>query len=78
MKLTEKERQQLANFYDSDTYRVYKKHFMELRQMEIAQESVFAQDMKHVHNNQGRVMELKYMDQELRKIHKDQEKRGKA
>lgn len=78
MKLNLKEAQQLANFYDSDTYRVYKKHFMELRQMEIAQESVFSQDLEQLHVNKGKVMELRYMDSELRKIHKNQEKRDKS
>lgn len=77
MKLSDKEAQLLGNLYESETYRVFKKHFLTDRQLEIAENTPFAQTMDRVLENRGRIMELKEMDSNLGKIYKARQKREK-
>jgi hypothetical protein len=77
MKISDKERQILANFYDSPTYTIFKKHFLTDRQMELAQGAPFLRDMDLVTEYRGRIMELKEMDSKLASIYKKQEVKEK-
>lgn len=78
MRLTEKDRQVLANFYDSPTYTIFKKHFLTNRQMELAQETVNMRVIEGVTEHRGRVMELNHIDTTLRKIYKREEVKEKS
>lgn len=70
MKLTQKELLVLGGFYDTETYRIFRKHFQEDRQMEIAQAATFYRQMDQVVEARGKILELRHIEQELKKLHK--------
>lgn len=77
MRLTDKERLLLADFYISETYRVFKKYLMEGRQLELAQATPFQQDMEQVLITRGQIIELRNIEISLRKIREKQDKKEK-
>lgn len=70
MKPTAKEAQILANLYDTEAYRVFRKVLIEQRQMTLAQAAPFSQNMDDVLVTRGRIMELKSIDKELQTLNK--------
>lgn len=78
MKLSSKELAVLANGYDSEFWRIFRKHLMEDRQMELAQLAPFAAEMKQVHVLQGQITELRHIEKEMSRLKKEQAKREKT
>lgn len=74
MKITKKDQEILAAGYESSFYRTFRKYFMEDRQMRLAQDAPFAPDMETIFVTRGRIMELKNIETELKKVYAKQEK----
>lgn len=75
MKLSDKDRQILAAGFESEFYRVFKKHFMEERQMVLAQQAPFQSEMSQIYITRGAIMELRNMHKDLQTIHAKQAKK---
>ena len=65
----------MSNFYDSETYRVFKKWRLEQRQLELAQSALLQPDWDGVLQTRGRIIELKDIDSDLQKVYKEQLKK---
>jgi hypothetical protein len=76
MKLNQKDTDILAALYDSSSWQVFRKHFLEQRQMELAQTAAFLPDMDQVLITRGRIMELKDIEGGMQKLRKNQDKRS--
>jgi hypothetical protein len=70
MKVTQKELEVLAHGYDSGFWRVFRKVFLEQRQMELAQAAPFAPNMEAVAETRGKIMELLHIEKEMKSSHK--------
>jgi hypothetical protein len=76
MKLNQKDADILAGLYDSGTWQIFRKHFLEQRQMELAQSAAFLPDMDQILITRGRIIELKNIESEMQSIRKKQDKRS--
>lgn len=75
MKPTPKEALVLATLHESEAWRVFKKVFMETRQMELAQAAPFLTEMDQILVTRGRIMELNYIEKQMTKLaEKDKKK----
>lgn len=75
MKLSKKDADILASLYDSTAWQVFRKHFIENRQMELAQQSPFLPDFDNVLQTRGKIVELKQIETSMDKIRKNQDKK---
>lgn len=77
MKFTEKDNLLLATLYEMPHWAVFRKKFMEERQMELAQAAAFLPEMGDVREVRGKIIELRHIDKEMQQIHNGQEKKPK-
>lgn len=70
MKISKKDAEVLAIGYESNFWKVFRKVFMEERQMDIAQHTAFLPDMDSVLISRGRIMELRDIDKGMEAAYK--------
>ena len=68
-RLTDKDKALLAEFFDSDHYVAFKKHFIDNAQIYIAQNALFGTEQNRF-QAQGKVALLKEMHEHLKDINK--------
>lgn len=69
MKLTEKDRDLLVSLYEMPHWGAFRRHFLEERQLELAQLAPFSPDMTQLAETRGKIVELKSIEVEMRKLH---------
>jgi hypothetical protein len=72
--LSPKEKALLADFYESEYYKIFKKHFIENGQILLAQNGVISPDWDGVNQHKGAIVVLKNIHEELRRISKEENK----
>lgn len=71
-RLSPKDKAVLADLYESDQYKIFKKHFIENGQIIIAQQGLMSPDYNSVLLNRGMAIMLKNIDDELRRLFKEE------
>lgn len=67
MTFTKAEAEQLATLYDAPVWKTFRKHFLENRQLEYAQNSSLAPNWEAVVENRGRIIELRQIEIEMKR-----------
>lgn len=70
MKISPKDAEVLAHGYDSGFWKVFRRVFLEQRQMEIAQATPFQREMDMVVESRGRIVELLNIEKDMKAINK--------
>lgn len=80
MALSEAEIQQLGALYEMPVWKIFRKHFLEDRQLELAQFSTFVSHWDLLMENRGKVVELRNIEIGMAKNYKKSLERsnGKA
>ncbi len=78
MRLSEKDRQLLVSLYETPQWAAFRRNFLEERQLELAQLAPFSPDLAQLAETRGKIVELKGIEVEMRKLHDSDGKKKKS
>jgi hypothetical protein len=78
MKVSDKDREVLANLYDSGAWNIFRKLFLVGREAEINREVPFVPDWDGVQIAKGRIIQLREIEAQMQTIKKKQAKQEKS
>jgi len=71
-KIHPKDRMMLREFFETDYYKIFKKHLLDQQQLDFAQQSAWASNMEQLKFIQGGIAALREIHLELKKLHKEE------
>lgn len=77
MRLTEKDTQMLATLYEMPHWTVFRRVFLEQKQLELAQIAPFLPNMEAVAETRGKIIQLKDIERDMLELNENQSNKGK-